>query len=281
MQNKIGSYIEFNFISALIKEVLEKHKTKSTRKNVLIIEDFDRLDPAHIFRILNIFSAHNHDQGNKFGFDKIIIVCDLQNIKSLYKHLYGEKIDFNGYIDKFYSIEPYYFDNNKSMFFYLKNKLQLNFPDYVIKSIVELIVLFSKIEDVRVRKLYKAFIVPVEEENKIIINYEYKKNIDFHHSLVTPRFIDDNVENLFLFSSDFPVFDVIKFLSAIYGGIENFVLVLDEYQKNYNERLDAQTSGNFARLLGFANLLNEPDSVPKLFFKVLGNLNIQQLIIYQ
>jgi hypothetical protein len=270
MQNKIGSYIEFNFISALIKEVLEKHKTKSTRKNVLIIEDFDRLDPAHIFRILNIFSAHNHDQGNKFGFDKIIIVCDLQNIKSLYKHLYGEKIDFNGYIDKFYSIEPYYFDNNKSMFFYLKNKLQLNFPDYVIKSIVELIVLFSKIEDVRVRKLYKAFIVPVEEENKIIINYEYKKNIDFHHSLVTPRFIDDNVENLFLFSSDFPVFDVIKFLSAIYGGIENFVLVLDEYQKNYNERLDAQTSGNFARLLGFANLLNEPDSVPKLFFQGVG-----------
>ena len=270
MQNKIGSYIEFNFISALIREVLEAYKTKTERKNVLIIEDFDRLDPAHIFRILNIFSAHNNEHGNKFGFDKVIIVCDLDNIKSLYKHLYGNKIDFNGYIDKFYSIEPYYFDNNKAMFFYLKNKLELNFPDYVIKSIVSFITLFSKTEDVRVRKLYKAFIVPLEEDN-IIINYEYKKDLDSRNISTTPVFIEGNVERLVLLSGDFPVFGVIKFLSAIYGGIENLITILDDYHRDYNEGLDGETSVNFAKLLGFANELTESDYTPRLFFKGIGD----------
>ena len=63
------------------------------KKVVLIVEDLDRIDPAHLFRILNIFSAHidycyknavipdRSIVGNKFGFDNIVLVCDFSNIK--------------------------------------------------------------------------------------------------------------------------------------------------------------------------------------------------------
>ena len=38
---------------------------------------------------------------NKFGFDKIIVVCDYNNIQSLFHCRYGHDADFSGYIDKF------------------------------------------------------------------------------------------------------------------------------------------------------------------------------------
>ena len=74
---------------------------------VLLIDDLDRLDPEHVFRLFNIFSAHYDDvtESNKFGFDKIIFVCDINNIQQMFNHRYGINVEFNGYIDKFYSSE--------------------------------------------------------------------------------------------------------------------------------------------------------------------------------
>lgn len=110
-----GSIYEFDIISQLICNLIGQYKAKykSRRKVVLLIEDLDRIDPEHIFRILNIFSAHfdrydvsytevlkTHGK-NKFNFDKVITVCHYENIKSIYHHCYGEKTDFNGYIGKF------------------------------------------------------------------------------------------------------------------------------------------------------------------------------------
>lgn len=75
------------------------------RENVLIIDDFDRLDPDHIFRILNILSVHrNFTNGDdKFGFDKIVVVCSIDNVRNVYRHKYGSNVDFDGYMEKFYS----------------------------------------------------------------------------------------------------------------------------------------------------------------------------------
>ncbi|KAA3233366.1 hypothetical protein F1971_14455, partial [Akkermansia sp. BIOML-A40] len=54
-----GSIYEFDTISQLICDIIQEYKKKNlTKKVVLIIEDLDRIDPAHIFRILNVFSAH-------------------------------------------------------------------------------------------------------------------------------------------------------------------------------------------------------------------------------
>ncbi|MFT5602845.1 MAG: hypothetical protein ACI9N1_003106 [Flavobacteriales bacterium] len=94
----------------------------TSKKNVLIIDDMDRILPDHLFRILNVISAHsgsyyydNEEDKNKFGFDKVIIVGDIQNFESSFKHNYGDQFDFFGYIDKFYSIEPFPYDNSKTI----------------------------------------------------------------------------------------------------------------------------------------------------------------------
>ena len=60
-------------------------------KSVVIIEDLDRIVPAHLFRIMNVLSSQVDNpyysevpHRNKFGFDKIILVMDyeLPNISS-------------------------------------------------------------------------------------------------------------------------------------------------------------------------------------------------------
>lgn len=105
---------ELDYISSLIKEKVIQHK--ENKKSVLVLDDMDRVDPEHIFRILNVLSAHfERDNQNKFGFDTIIVVADYSNLKHMFHHRYGTKTDFDGYIDKFYSITPYYFDNKKAI----------------------------------------------------------------------------------------------------------------------------------------------------------------------
>jgi hypothetical protein len=105
---------ETDVVTHTIKLLIGKIKSKHTEKPVvLIIEDLDRLDPEHIFRLINIFSAHYDTRSgkNRYGFDKIILVCDLRNIRKIYHHKYGSGVDFSGYIDKFYSTTPFDFDN--------------------------------------------------------------------------------------------------------------------------------------------------------------------------
>jgi hypothetical protein len=108
-----GSIYENDFYTKLIYGIIEEIKKKTEKKTVLIIDDLDRIDPNHIFRILNIFSAHIDCNSladgisNKFNIDKVVVVGDYKNIKSIFHHIYGERTDFNGYIDKFYSKETY------------------------------------------------------------------------------------------------------------------------------------------------------------------------------
>ena len=120
-QNQPGSPYEQDFYSQLINELLDKWKgieeevddSKNGIETVLIVDDLDRVDPQHIFRLLNVFAAHFDtklgDNYNKFRFDKVIFVCDEANIRSIFRHYYGIKADFNGYLDKFYSKEIYPF----------------------------------------------------------------------------------------------------------------------------------------------------------------------------
>ena len=106
-----GSLYEFNPVSNMISSLIAARKKGSEsanpRKVVLVIEDLDRMDPEHIFRILNVFSAHFGDDLdedfslNKFGFDKVLLLCDYNNIKNIYHHLYGADADFCGYMSKF------------------------------------------------------------------------------------------------------------------------------------------------------------------------------------
>ncbi|MFM2293289.1 MAG: hypothetical protein RIS29_3102 [Bacteroidota bacterium] len=113
-RKQIGSIFEYDDNTTLINELLGT----IPKEKVLIIDDLDRMDPDHIFRIMNVFAAqfdHERFGYNKFAFDKVIIVCDLDNLRNLFAHKYGSNVDFSGYIDKFYSIEPFMFDNKKAV----------------------------------------------------------------------------------------------------------------------------------------------------------------------
>lgn len=120
-RNTKGSIYEHDLYSILISNLLDrwteselvKGEKKKQYKSVLIIDDLDRIDPHHAFRLFNIFSAHfdqKEEDINKFGFNKIIFVCDIENVRSIFSHFYGGSVSFSGYIDKFYSKIPYYFN---------------------------------------------------------------------------------------------------------------------------------------------------------------------------
>jgi len=125
-KNKKGHIHELDSNSELIIDLLGRVQNSRAKPNVqdeeepemvvpktvLLIDDLDRLDPEHVFRLFNIFSAHYDEvnETNKFGFDKIIFVCDINNIQQMFAHKYGISAEFNGYIDKFYSSEIFRFD---------------------------------------------------------------------------------------------------------------------------------------------------------------------------
>lgn len=113
LKNKKGSIRENDAITVIIKDYIKRIKEANDNKPfVFILDDLDRLDPEHLFRLFNVFTAHHDSKtdSNKFDFDQLIFVCDVKNIHHMFRHKYGKKVDFSGYIDKFYSSHIFYFD---------------------------------------------------------------------------------------------------------------------------------------------------------------------------
>ena len=116
-----GGLYEDDAYTRMIKEAINLLKVGynnekgelTQKKPVLIIEDLDRLDPAHLFRILNVISAHIDDVnkpdkiGNKFGFSNIVIVMDYDTTKHIFEHFYGRNASYDGYMSKFVTEEPF------------------------------------------------------------------------------------------------------------------------------------------------------------------------------
>lgn len=107
-------------------ELIDNIVSNIEKETVLIIDDLDRIDPEHIFRLLNVFSAQlsdyfsshsfaENEKNNKFGFNKVIFVCDIDNIRNIFHAKYGQDTDFSGYIDKFYSTAPYIWSNKEML----------------------------------------------------------------------------------------------------------------------------------------------------------------------
>lgn len=125
-----GSPYEIDLITQIIIDNIQWFSKNNNKKVVLIIEDLDRIDPAHLFRILNIFSAHidrvyqyqnnktqDEPEGttypellpNKFGFNNIITVFDYNITKNIFYHFYGHEANYDGYINKFTSHQPFFY----------------------------------------------------------------------------------------------------------------------------------------------------------------------------
>ncbi|AFL86152.1 KAP family P-loop domain protein [Belliella baltica DSM 15883] len=115
---KKGSILEDDLYTQLICSLVNQIQ-ENGKEVVLIIDDLDRIDPEHIFRIMNVLAAHvdikkDSDQ-NKFDSNKIILVCDIENIRKIFSNRYGADVDFSGYIDKFYSRSVFHYDLSGEM----------------------------------------------------------------------------------------------------------------------------------------------------------------------
>ena len=123
---KSGSISECDAFTYLIQKSLEQMMAKS----VLIIEDLDRIDPAHLFRIMNVLSSQVDNpyysevpNGNKFGFDKIILVMDYEIAKHLFHHFYGKEANYEGYMNKFLNTLPFSYSINEEAHRQVRQKI--------------------------------------------------------------------------------------------------------------------------------------------------------------
>lgn len=158
-----GIYEQDQFTAAINAAVA---KIRERGKNcVLIIEDLDRIDPGHLFRILNVLGAHIdvEDDTNKFGFDNIVAVLDYYTTKHIFHHFYGEKADYSGYIAKFcchnifeYSLRK---EARRQLYELLQNECGLDNNDirqyewYQDDKFIEHATIWKRIEEMSVRDI--------------------------------------------------------------------------------------------------------------------------------
>jgi hypothetical protein len=222
-----GSIFEDNFYTQLIRQLIEQIKLKR-KKTVLILDDLDRIDPEHIFRILNVLAAYVDRQGfpdemtNKFGFDRIILVCHYENLKKIFQHKYGSDTDFSGYVDKYFSRSIYEFD------FY-----------EIADIMMQVLIKESKSDDIRLfnRSVGALITCKILTLREIVLISNADLKLLLHHSL-------------------YPFFYIIHHLSQIMG-IDRVISVTEECSftlVNPNDRKD-RTNYDFLFLYAVADLL--------------------------
>ena len=216
-----GTYLEFDIITVILKQTLESIKKNKKKESILIIDDLDRLDPEHIFRILNILSSHTDHISNthKFGFDRVLLVADINNIENLFKHRYGTGSEFTGYIDKFYSEEIFQFRNTDALNKFLKKGLKVDLSDHVNKVFSSLLGLFLDHDKITMRNIikYKNLTKPEKYE----IDRTDIKDFRLHNTIVHV-----NSDTLWFDSDDVQILYVISFLSSMFGDITQLKKVL-------------------------------------------------------
>jgi hypothetical protein len=173
IENQEGSIYENDFITSLINKKLNLLINDGIEP-VLILDDIDRIEPIHIFRILNVFSSlydNTNYKANKFDFSKIIIVGDISNIRSIYNHIYGYKADFDGYIDKFYSNQIYFLSFRESLKSQIK-KLKYTRIYNVNLILIEFTIFlfdFKKLNFRQLRLIDKVTDAPENNESLLVI----------------------------------------------------------------------------------------------------------------
>lgn len=129
-----NSPIESDAITAIVRENIKKWKEDTDKRVVLVFEDMDRLDPAHLFRIMNVLSAQidanctieEHNSGklqNRFGVDNVVLVLDYNNLENIFHHFYGTETNFEGYIHKFAPKEYFRYSLKGERHAYLMERL--------------------------------------------------------------------------------------------------------------------------------------------------------------
>lgn len=234
-------------LSELLRQKIKKQKKK--KQSVLILDDLERIDPEHIFRIINIFFAHfdsrNIELSNKFSFDKIILVADVQNLKSIFHYKYGKQTDFNGYFDKFFSVEVFQFKNeeiitkvidqiiSKFQIEDTENLKEVLEPDGFVRLFLEDILkksleLTGK-EKLNLRQLLKGIKFPLPAFKK----GHYKKGFFSGRDQSVPQLINISIEALI----------------SIFGGLDiDFISVLKKIKQNLKSKKKDDNDDSYKEL---------------------------------
>ena len=222
-------------LSELLKKKIDIQK--KNKQSVLILDDLERIDPEHIFRIINNFFAHfdsqNKEISNKFSFDKIVLVADVQNLKSIFHYKYGENTDFNGYFDKFFSFEVFQFKNEEiitKIIDQIISKFQIEdtenlkealgddgfvrlFLEDILKKSLEL----TGKEKLNLRQLLKGIKYPLSAFRK----GHFRKGFSHGREQVVPQIINLCIEALI----------------TIFGGLDDdFISVLKKIRQNIKSK---------------------------------------------
>lgn len=265
IQFQDGSIYEENFITQLISNTINFHKTTNSElQHVLIIDDLDRMDPGHVFRILNVFSSHlnyNEDEGNKFNFDKIILVCDINNIKSIFNHYYGKEADFNGYIDKFYSTEVFHLNNKqiiKENLNEILNSVKIE-NDYIEYLNLKTPNLFTCqfINFILTEMILKGVI-----SFRLLINIK-DKSIHLPSINISRSEMSNGFSNI-----EIPYFMIFEFLSILFGSPENLKIAVEKITKTiYIKKVDDNFKFIFQNIICLADILNHKLQQGKFDYK--------------
>jgi len=250
-----GSIFEDDIITQIIRSSLQVLKggpeEKEVKENILIIDDFDRLDSEHIFRVLNILSIHqNNFKGeDKFGFDKIIIVCSYDNIIKIYEHKYGKDVDFEGYIEKFYSTDVFHFENQKAISDYCKKEFSADLDPDLLQILGIILSFFVSENKISVRSLIKHERIAAISEfelKRFNVTDEVKNADNIINKLIAGNGhyvagnavwgdeyknpLKEGVKAYRLYSTDFPVFKVIQILTTVFGDYNKLKDAIDNFQ---------------------------------------------------
>ncbi len=255
IESSKGSIYSNDFINEYLNQKLEtikidKKDSASKKETVLILDDIDRIDPTHVFRLLNVFSTLYDDStysGNKLNFDKIVVVADYLNLKSIYQHVFGINANFEGYIDKFYSDNIYkltFLESLKNQ--YASFNLDTHFViDHMIFQFSSLLFESDKLNFRQLNRLKKINSVDKNDLSaKVLIkilsslySFDEKETINSLIS-ITPSF-DDYIYNSFYKH-------LICFIIADYSLTENKRIVKSSEEEHFS-----YTFAKSNRKLGF------------------------------
>ena len=239
-----GSIYEEDGYTKLIREAIKwmgedhytgGHKWKG-KKPVLIIEDLDRLDPKHLFRILNVISAHMEDShtpdkvGNKFGFHNIVLVMDYDVTKHIFHHFYGSGACYEGYMSKFLSREPFRYSIQQEMVKEIEEKLAKGLGLAYAFTIFE--TFREKLSQSSIRDLNKLALLNTEDYIKAeyVINHPSQPN------------------NTITILNSFPIFHLLVYMIESGMTKEEIKQMFIEAENNISREKDVTTVKEFLKL---------------------------------
>jgi hypothetical protein len=182
---------ECDVVTSFVRECIAQYKQHHSEKRIVwLIEDLDRIDPAHLFRILNVLSAHvdyaykfgqsvdeSNICGNKFGVDHVVLVLDYKNLEEIYHHFYGVGTSFNGYIRKFCSDQPFYYSFTNQRYHYVIK--YLHEMTHLSEEILQTMLPSGTIEKKTMREIASAIL----DVDRSIFNIPQYKDINIEVEL--------------------------------------------------------------------------------------------------